>query len=86
MRCVGKKPTRLAPVFRSDTQLQILGATYLEPGRHFTIPSSWSGREFQRMRRRRNEAEYDDITIGRADLTADLAHTEAIIEAVRNAL
>jgi hypothetical protein len=28
----------LAPIFRSDTQLQILGATYLEPERHFTIP------------------------------------------------
>lgn len=31
-------PPRLAPIFRSDTQLQILGATYLEPERHFTIP------------------------------------------------
>ncbi len=29
-------PPRLAPIFRSDTQLQILGATYLEPERHFT--------------------------------------------------
>ncbi|MHB8450188.1 MAG: MarR family transcriptional regulator [Mycobacteriales bacterium] len=29
---------RLAPIFRSDTQLQLLGATYLEPERHFTIP------------------------------------------------
>jgi len=29
---------RLAPIFRTDTQLQILGATYLEPARHFTIP------------------------------------------------
>jgi hypothetical protein len=28
----------LAPIFRSDTQLQILGATYLEPERHFTVP------------------------------------------------
>ncbi|MDQ2845823.1 MAG: MarR family transcriptional regulator [Actinomycetota bacterium] len=28
----------LAPIFRSGTQLQILGATYLEPGRHFTMP------------------------------------------------
>jgi len=28
----------LAPIFRSHTQLQILGATYLEPERHFTIP------------------------------------------------
>jgi hypothetical protein len=45
-----------------------------------------SAREFQRMRRRRNKAEYDDIAIGRADLVADLAHAEAIIEAVRTAL
>jgi hypothetical protein len=26
------------PIFRSDTQLQLLGATYLEPERQFTIP------------------------------------------------
>ncbi len=45
-----------------------------------------SAREFQRMCRRRNRAEYDDVAIGRADLTADLAHAEAIIEAVRNTL
>lgn len=45
-----------------------------------------SARELQRMRRRRNKAEYDDIVIGRADLTADLAHAEAIIDAVRIAL
>jgi predicted nucleotidyltransferase len=38
MRCVSTAPPRLAPIFRSDTQLQILGATYLEPERHFTIP------------------------------------------------
>ena len=31
-------PPRLAPIFRSDTQLQILAATYLEPERRFTIP------------------------------------------------
>ena len=37
MRCVSTAPPRLAPIFRSDTQLQILGATYLEPERHFTI-------------------------------------------------
>ncbi|HST50103.1 MarR family transcriptional regulator [Jatrophihabitans sp.] len=30
-------PPPLAPIFRSDTQLQILGATYLEPDRHFAI-------------------------------------------------
>lgn len=45
-----------------------------------------SAREFQRMRRRRNKAEYDDIAIGSADLTADLAHAEAIIDAVRTTL
>lgn len=38
MRCVSTAPPRLAPIFRSDTQLQILGATYLEPERHFTMP------------------------------------------------
>lgn len=38
MRYVSKARPRLAPIFRSDTQLQILGATYLEPERHFTIP------------------------------------------------
>lgn len=31
-------PPRLAPIFRSDTQLRILGATYLEPERRFAIP------------------------------------------------
>lgn len=48
--------------------------------------ASPSVHEFQRMRRRRNKAEYDDIAIGRAELTADLAHAKAIIEAVRDAL
>jgi hypothetical protein len=38
MRCVSTAPPRLAPIFRSDTQLQILGATYLEPERRFTMP------------------------------------------------
>ena len=38
MRCVSTAPPRLAPIFRSDTQLHILGATYLDPERHFTIP------------------------------------------------
>lgn len=38
MRCVSTAPPRLMPIFRSDTQLQILGATYLEPERRFTIP------------------------------------------------
>ncbi len=38
MRCVSIPRVRLAPIFRSDTQLHILGATYLEPARRFTIP------------------------------------------------
>jgi predicted nucleotidyltransferase len=38
MRYVSNRRPRLAPIFRSDTQLQILGATYLEPERHFTMP------------------------------------------------
>lgn len=42
--------------------------------------------EFQRIRRRRNKAEYDDITIGRAELATDLAHAQEIIRAVRHAL
>jgi len=42
--------------------------------------------EFQRMRRRRNKAEYDDVVIGHADLAADLGHAQAIIDAVRDAL
>ena len=48
--------------------------------------SSPSTFEYQRIRRRRNKSEYDDITIGRADLAADLAHAEAIIQAVRATL
>jgi hypothetical protein len=48
--------------------------------------ASPSAREFQRMRRRRNKSEYEDITIGRPDLTADLEHAAAIIAAVRNAI
>ncbi len=42
--------------------------------------------EYQRIRRRRNRSEYDDITIGTADLTADLAHAAAVIQAVRGAI
>jgi hypothetical protein len=45
-----------------------------------------SASEFQRMRRRRNKAEYDDIIIGQADLAADLDHARAIIGAVRATL
>lgn len=50
------------------------------------VIASPSAREFQRMRRRRNKAEYDDIAIGIADLTADLAHAQEVIKAVRKAL
>lgn len=39
-------------------------------------------REFQRMRRRRNKAEYDDIVLGLADLSADLLHAADILKAV----
>lgn len=48
--------------------------------------ASASAKEFQRIRRRRNKSEYDDLTIGRAELTADLAHAEAIVQAVRAVL
>lgn len=48
--------------------------------------TSPSTSEYQRIRRRRNKSEYDDITIGSADLTADLAHAATIIQAVRAAL
>lgn len=37
MRYVSTSRPRLAPIFRSDVQLQVLGATYLEPERQFTI-------------------------------------------------
>lgn len=48
--------------------------------------ASPSTTEFQRIRRRRNKSEYEDITIGRADLYTDLAHAEAIIQSVRSTL
>jgi hypothetical protein len=48
--------------------------------------SSPSAAEYQRIRRRRNKSEYDDITIGKAEITADLAHAAAVIQAVRDAL
>ncbi len=38
MRCVSTRPPYLVPIFRSETQLDILGATYLEPEREFTVP------------------------------------------------
>lgn len=87
MRCVSTAPPRLAPIFRSDMQLQILAGAH-EAVRVYAeaVISSPSTREFQRMRRHRNKSEYDDIAIGRADLTADVAHAEAIIQAVRHDL
>lgn len=45
-----------------------------------------SAHEFQRMRRRRNKAEYDDIVIGQPDLTTDLTHAQAIIDTVSSEL
>lgn len=49
---------RLTPIFRSDTQLQILGATYLEPERQFTIPELIE----------RSSRSYVDVRLGRADV------------------
>jgi hypothetical protein len=51
-----------------------------------SVLSSPSVAEFERIGRRRDESEYDVTIIGRADLTADLAHAAAIIQAVRAAL
>jgi hypothetical protein len=48
--------------------------------------ASPSTSEYQRIRRRHNKSEYDDVTIGRADFTTDLAHAEAIVQAVAQAL
>jgi hypothetical protein len=42
--------------------------------------------EFQRMCRRRNKSEYDDVVIGRADLDADFEHAQAIVDAICAAL
>lgn len=38
MRSVSSQRPQLAPIFRSDTQLQIMGLTYLEPDHHFAVP------------------------------------------------
>lgn len=38
MRYVSTARPRLAPIFRSELQLRMLGAVYLEPERQFTIP------------------------------------------------
>ncbi len=37
MRSVSVKRPQLAPIFRSETQLQILAVIYLEPGQHFAL-------------------------------------------------
>ncbi len=38
MRCVSSSRPQLAPIFRSETQLQIMALVYLEPDRHFAVP------------------------------------------------
>jgi hypothetical protein len=35
---------------RTDTRLRVLGATYLEPERHFTIPELVSGQAVHSLR------------------------------------
>lgn len=50
------------------------------------VDPSGSVREFQRMRRRRNKAEYDDIVLGRLDVEADLDYARRIVDAVRATL
>jgi hypothetical protein len=45
-----------------------------------------SVREFQRLRRRRNKSEYDDITFGRREVEADLLLASDIVSAVRSSL
>jgi hypothetical protein len=62
-----------------------------KPGAHETVglyaaekiadPSGSMG-QFQRMRRRRNKAEYDDIVLGAQDVEADLVHARNIVNAV----
>ena len=39
--------------------------------------------EFQRMRRRRNNSEYDDMVFGSQEVAVDLQHAENIVAAVR---
>lgn len=39
--------------------------------------------EFQKMRRRRNKSEYDNIVLGRQDVEADLHHASNIAAAVK---
>lgn len=42
--------------------------------------------EFQRMRRRRNKSEYDDMVIGNQDVATDLEHARNIVESVKASL
>jgi DNA-binding MarR family transcriptional regulator len=37
MHCVSSSRPQLAPIFRSETQLQIMALVYLEPERHFAV-------------------------------------------------
>ncbi len=62
-----------------------------KPGAHETVglyaaekvpDPTGSVQEFQRMRRRRNKSEYDDIVLGAQDVAADLVHAGHIVEAV----
>ena len=39
--------------------------------------------EFQRMRRRRNKGEYDNLVLGRQDVEVDLRHARNIVAAVK---
>lgn len=45
-----------------------------------------SVREFQRLRRRRNKSEYEDLIVGAQDVATDLQHAENIVAAVRASL
>lgn len=47
-----------------------------------TDPSG-SVSQFQRLRRRRNKSEYDDIIVGRQDVENDLHHARDVVAAVR---
>src|SRR4051812_14228453 len=51
---------RVRPVARAHEAVGVYAEAMID---------SPSASEFQRMRRRRNKSEYEDITIGRADLT-----------------
>jgi hypothetical protein len=57
------------------SRVRAIAAAHEAVGRYAeALITSPSTTEYQRMRRRRNKAKYDDITIDTADLTADLAH------------